>query len=80
VLIGHARAKYGSNSNGLREIGAESKIPALDPGVLRGGQSVLIEDVIEPSRPGRIDNLARGREKCKNSSLLRNSTIEPCAA
>jgi hypothetical protein len=33
VLVGHARAKYGSNSNGLREIGAESKIPALDPGV-----------------------------------------------
>ncbi len=29
MLIGHARAEYGWNSNGLRETGAESKIQAF---------------------------------------------------
>jgi 4-hydroxy-3-methylbut-2-enyl diphosphate reductase IspH len=48
VLIGHARAKNGSNSNWLREIAAETKIPAfliadkteLDLDVLRGAKTI----------------------------------------
>jgi hypothetical protein len=78
--ICHARAKNGSNSNRLREIGAKSKFPAffvahkpeLNPGELRKTIGLAAGDscqgcdrsLIGP-RPGRIDDLARGRGTCR---------------